>query len=626
MKVKLLFTLTYIFVLINLGYCQLLSNLESKSEWAYFYRYEELSQSTFFSAPPPNPPACSTQYISLENPFRGFNESIAEDIGFVNRYSSDNITANNICEYYSSIYQTKSINHTNHNIGFENGNLSGWVRIKGNNYKNVTDYKCGQLSRWEKAEDTSSRFEVTKVESNRNDPYGGNLLKMKPPGFEENQYFLKLGKDNFESEGNIIFRKIRIYKDNPVLRYSYGLIMGDYPHNYCHAPYFRAILLNQDCQIIECASQTVNPVKNGQRMVATPVSSMKFLSLENRLLDYHIVTNKFVQPAQGKVAPWTSMVINTHNYFVNSNNQYEDFTIAFITSACAGNMDMSYAYVDLEVGATSIYTSSANNCSKKLLTFYGPTDNYDGESYLWNFGDGSPTSTVKNPKHKYLAHGNYNVSLTITTTPPSASNSELPAPLCCSTFTYTLPIVIENCQGGYASLCNDCMNTFKPQEGKSYIVSAWVKQDRANINSNTNKLSFDQATIQLVFKNQSNSAIGTPLNLQASGEIIDGWQRMEQNILIPIGAHSVDISLKNTSTIEGNNAYYDDIRIFPTDGSLKSYVYDPNTLKLVAELDENNYSTLYEYDEGGVLVRVKKETERGIITIKESGENKSKSE
>jgi hypothetical protein len=38
----------------------------------------------------------------------------------------------------------------------------------------------------------------------------------------------------------------------------------------------------------------------------------------------------------------------------------------------------------------------------------------------------------------------------------------------------------------------------------------------------------------------------------------------------------------------------------------------------MAELDENNYATFYEYDDDGTLVRVKKETSRGIKTINET--------
>ncbi|MNT78232.1 hypothetical protein D3C72_2174470 [compost metagenome] len=51
---------------------------------------------------------------------------------------------------------------------------------------------------------------------------------------------------------------------------------------------------------------------------------------------------------------------------------------------------------------------------------------------------------------------------------------------------------------------------------------------------------------------------------------------------------------------------------------MKSFVYDPLTLRLFAQLDENNYATFYEYDAEGKLVRTKKETDKGILTLSES--------
>lgn len=64
--------------------------------------------------------------------------------------------------------------------------------------------------------------------------------------------------------------------------------------------------------------------------------------------------------------------------------------------------------------------------------------------------------------------------------------------------------------------------------------------------------------------------------------------------------------------------YFDDIRIQPFNASMKASVYDPFSLRLMAELDDRNYATLYEYDKDGILVRVKQETEKGIYTIQES--------
>ena len=40
-----------------------------------------------------------------------------------------------------------------------------------------------------------------------------------------------------------------------------------------------------------------------------------------------------------------------------------------------------------------------------------------------------------------------------------------------------------------------------------------------------------------------------------------------------------------------------------------------------AALDENNHASFYEYDDELNLVRVKKETERGIVTIQENRQN-----
>ena len=55
----------------------------------------------------------------------------------------------------------------------------------------------------------------------------------------------------------------------------------------------------------------------------------------------------------------------------------------------------------------------------------------------------------------------------------------------------------------------------------------------------------------------------------------------------------------------------------PVKASVKSYVYNPLTMRLMSSLDENNYATFFEYNIKGELIRTKRETERGIMTIKE---------
>ncbi|WP_132011654.1 hypothetical protein [Flavobacterium sp. 90] len=163
--------------------------------------------------------------------------------------------------------------------------------------------------------------------------------------------------------------------------------------------------------------------------------------------------------------------------------------------------------------------------------------------------------------------------------------------------------------------CDDCLS-FKPEPGKEYLISAWVKEELF-----TQVKTYENPSIKIIFYNRK-EALDIPahkidsLSIKASGAIIEGWQRIVKKFKIPSNTITIGIQLENASP--SIPVYFDDIRIHPLQGSVKSFVYDPETFKLMSELDENNYSTFYEYDNEGGLVRVKKETEKGIKTIQET--------
>ena len=107
--------------------------------------------------------------------------------------------------------------------------------------------------------------------------------------------------------------------------------------------------------------------------------------------------------------------------------------------------------------------------------------------------------------------------------------------------------------------------------------------------------------------------------------IINGWQKVDLSFTPPANSVSIELRLGDglPEAIEETQsfdyvAYFDDIRIFPSTGLMKSHVYDPADLKLSASLDDNNYATFYYYDESGSLFLVKQETAEGIKTIQES--------
>lgn len=167
-----------------------------------------------------------------------------------------------------------------------------------------------------------------------------------------------------------------------------------------------------------------------------------------------------------------------------------------------------------------------------------------------------------------------------------------------------------------------CLPLFAPATGTKYIVSAWTKQ----VNANTVNLSttYSQARVAIEFTDLNGNKIGSGTYLRASGAIIDGWQKVSGTVTIPANAAQIGLSLENSS-ISTNSAtvYYDDIRVSPFDAKIKTYAYNAFTNRLAAEMDEENYATFYEYDQEGTLIRVKKETERGVQTIKESRSHKS---
>lgn len=145
-----------------------------------------------------------------------------------------------------------------------------------------------------------------------------------------------------------------------------------------------------------------------------------------------------------------------------------------------------------------------------------------------------------------------------------------------------------------------------------YILNFWVKVGFTTSNS-------------IAFRYLGNFAVEvfsggsmTSYSAEIKTNLIDGWQQMEVKFPVPESADSIRTNF-------AKDYYIDDLRIFPVKANMKAFVYGPVSTslptarqKLMATLDENNFATLYEYDHEGNLVRVKKETTKGIMTVSES--------
>jgi hypothetical protein len=132
-------------------------------------------------------------------------------------------------------------------------------------------------------------------------------------------------------------------------------------------------------------------------------------------------------------------------------------------------------------------------------------------------------------------------------------------------------------------------NSFTMEHSQRYLLSYWFRP---------------QSISSLVH------AYSAPLG-QVRSNIIDGWQQAEMVITTPSSGSTYSLTFPS-------GLYIDDIRIMPINANMKAFVYHPVNQRLIATLDENNFASFYEYDQEGNLIRTKKETEKGIITVMES--------
>ncbi len=147
-------------------------------------------------------------------------------------------------------------------------------------------------------------------------------------------------------------------------------------------------------------------------------------------------------------------------------------------------------------------------------------------------------------------------------------------------------------------------------EASTYVASVWIRKASSGATP----------TLTVRLNNTACCASsGSSVVLSPSGPVIDGWQRISGTFTVsgsqpcPGTTSSIDFTFATSNGI----TYFDDFRVHPLLSTMQTHVYDHTNLRISATLDENNYATFYEYDDMGNLIRIKRETERGVMTIQE---------
>lgn len=175
------------------------------------------------------------------------------------------------------------------------------------------------------------------------------------------------------------------------------------------------------------------------------------------------------------------------------------------------------------------------------------------------------------------------------------------------TGNYSLRVAQSNVHSEYNIFSSFSQNILRLQHGKKYVFSAWIA-----VPLQSQGQGYDH--LVPTYKDGIRGVNIGGVLIEPDGPIIEEWQKVEGTF-----THDANNGVPKIDIIGGDyDIYIDDIRIFPADGNMVSYVYDPINYKLKATLDDNNYATFYIYDESGSLISTKRETERGIISIQES--------
>src|SRR5690606_17939786 len=107
----------------------------------------------------------------------------------------------------------------------------------------------------------------------------------------------------------------------------------------------------------------------------------------------------------------------------------------------------------------------------------------------------------------------------------------------------------------------------KLEAGKRYFVSAWVSVGNANVATPTlaSGLGFN-----IILRQKTGELVSTE-PFAPAGQVIEGWQQIRGSFVVPIDQPAIELEFNPGSL---GTAWYDDLRLHPESGNMKSYVYN----------------------------------------------------
>ncbi|MFL5730431.1 MAG: hypothetical protein ACJ75J_13165, partial [Cytophagaceae bacterium] len=149
------------------------------------------------------------------------------------------------------------------------------------------------------------------------------------------------------------------------------------------------------------------------------------------------------------------------------------------------------------------------------------------------------------------------------------------------------------------------------EKGRKYKAMVWVH------NSSPKQCS-------LVVENQSASVIKS-VDFSHPVMVAGNWSLLRLDVDPSEYGSATKLVFYMLNSSSSGTVIYDDYRVLPYQGAMESFVYDPETGRITATLNNDNIATFYQYDSRGRLIEVKTEIENiGPQTIKKYLYNEQK--
>lgn len=424
-------------------------------------------------------------------------------------------------------------------------------------------------------DDEIGGFRFQALQNNYNDQFLGTIPNS----------VMRIGNGGDGRRREMIRRTFVINSVDDFIVYNFAIVLEAPGHD--GGGFFSVLLRRENGQVIECTRVNYEGGSSNSGFVQFQQSDVYF-------------------------KPWATNIIKPVDFGIQVG---ETITIEVMAADCILGGHFGYGYFDIKcLNEDQIIKVDGNQCLESTVNFSTNLDS-NNNIFNWSIEDQNGTAIeLQNNSQAQLSYifnqsGTYTVILKVkyfTTTEQ------------CEVFSSFKKIItiVEDCED-----CIDC-TSFALIKNEKYLISGWIKESEVDFDNEQLK-NFEKSSITVSFFDVGGSLIGQPNNFFTSGDIIEGWQRIVGEFTVPQNIDNLKIDLNNLDT--SRISYFDDIRVLPSKGSMKSFVYDKITQRLMAELDENNYGTFYEYDQEGGLIRVKKETERGIYTIQETRSSNVKS-